>query len=533
MTHRIISLFIGLFTIFILYPSNDKEYITEINFNPDEFWWGGAVALGSEMPYMKQLNEFNLALENRNNQVVPLLLSNNGRYIWSEKPFYFEVKNNSIIVRSEYEQIEIKQAGNTLRDAYLKVSSTYFPPNGVIPDPLFFSVPQYNTWIELIYNQNQKDVLNYANNIIANGLPQGILMIDDNWQKYYGNFEFKPDKFPAPKIMVDQLHEMGFKIMLWICPFVSPDTPEYRELASKGYLIKKKGSNQPAIINWWNGQSACYDFTNEDAKKHYIELLKKLQADYGIDGFKFDAGDNSFYNPNVIDSFKKDAISTDHVTAWQEIGLLFLFNEYRAGWKMGGQPLVERLGDKAHTWTAVQNLIPEMLAAGLLGYSNTCPDMIGGGSFTYFQNVDSDDLDQAIIVRSAQVHALMPMMQFSVAPWRVLNEENFEIVKNAALLHQQFGDYILQYAKKSSVTGEPIVRHMEYAFPNQGFAQCKDQFMLGDKYLVAPIVTASNEREVKLPAGKWRDDKGKIYEGEKSYKISVPLSRLLYFEKII
>src|SRR5690606_3717519 len=140
-------------------------------------------------------------------------------------------------------------------------------------------------------------------------------------------------------------------------------------------LLKKKGSNQPAIISWWNGQSACYDFTNEDAKKHFVDQLKKLQADFGIDGFKFDAGDNTFYNPKTIDSYKKDAISTDHVTAWQEIGLLLSFNEYRAGCKMGGQPLVERRGDKAHAWRAVQNLIPEMLAAGLLGYPYTCPDM--------------------------------------------------------------------------------------------------------------------------------------------------------------
>ena len=357
-------------------------------------------------------------------------------------------------------------------------------------------------------------------------------MIDDNWQKYYGNFEFKPDKFPSPKNMVDELHEKGFKIMLWVCPFVSADSPEYRDLASKGYLIKSKNSNTPAIINWWNGLSACYDFTNPEAKAHFVEHLRKLQSEYEIDGFKFDAGDNSFYNPKYIDSFKKDAISTDHVTAWEEIGLLFPFNEYRAGWKMGGQPLVERLGDKDHSWEAVQALIPEMLAAGLLGYSYTCPDMIGGGSFSDFLNVDDDGFDQTLIVRSAQIHALMPMMQFSVAPWRVLSEDNVAIVRNASKLHQEFGDYILEYAHKASNTGEPIVRHMEYMFPNQGFALGKDQFMLGDKYLVAPVTTTANERKVQLPKGKWRDDEGKIYEGGKSYNIIVPLKRLPFFEAV-
>ena len=42
------------------------------------------------------------------------------------------------------------------------------------------------------------------------------------------------------------------------------------------------------------------------------------------------------------------------------------------------------------------------------------------------------------------------------------------------------------------------------------FAECKDQFMLGDKYLVAPMVTQGNSRTVKLPKGKWKDDLKKL-----------------------
>ena len=55
-----------------------------------------------------------------------------------------------------------------------------------MPPELFFSVPQYNTWIELTYNQNQKDILRYARAIVDNGMPPGIIMIDDNWQEDYG-----------------------------------------------------------------------------------------------------------------------------------------------------------------------------------------------------------------------------------------------------------------------------------------------------------------------------------------------------------
>jgi len=520
------------FCMFAFLANAQTEYRTVVKFDPGEYWWGGVVAYGSKMPYLQTIEKFDLSLQNENNQVTPLFLSNKGRYVWSDSPFRFEIKDSVLTLYSPYEEIPLQQGGKTLKEAYEAASRKYFPPSGVLPDALFFTMPQYNTWIELMYNQNQADIMKYAQSIKNNSFPEGILMIDDNWQKYYGNFEFKPDKFPDPKGMVARLHNMGFKIMLWICPFVSPDSPEYRFLRSKGYLLKRKGSANPAMAEWWNGVSACYDLTNPEAAAYFVSLLKKVQTEYGIDGFKFDAGDSKYYDPHVIDSYQKDAKSVDHTMAWAKIGLQFPFNEYRAGWRMNGEALVQRLGDKDYSWKAVQMLIPDMLAAGFLGYAYTCPDMIGGGQFSSFLGIDSEHFDQELIVRSAQVHALMPMMQFSVAPWRILSPENLEIVRNAALLHEQMGGYILECAKESSKTGIPIVRHMEFAFPNEGFVECKDQFMLGDKYLVAPIVTPEHIRTVKLPKGKWKDDSGKVYAGGKSFKFDVPLNRLLYFERM-
>jgi alpha-glucosidase len=173
-----------------------------------------------------------------------------------------------------------------------------------------------------------------------------------------------------------------------------------------------------------------------------------------------------------------------------------------------------------------------MIAAGLAGYAYTCPDMIGGGQYASFLNKKEDEFDQELIVRSAQVHALMPMMQFSVAPWRILNPENLLIVRTMARLHKKMGHYILQCARESSLSGEPIVRNMEYAFPGEGFAVCTDQFMLGEKYLIAPVVSREHVREVRLPKGKWKDEQGKIYQGGQTLRFDIPLDRLLYFELI-
>ena len=89
-----------------------------------------------------------------------------------------------------------------------------------------------------------------------------------------------------------------------------------------------------------------------------------------------------------------------------------------------------------------------------MGYAYTCPDMIGGGEYRSFLN--SSSLDEELVVRSAQVHALMPMMQFSVAPWRILSEENNQICLNMAKLHVDMGRRILGLAKSASKSGATI-----------------------------------------------------------------------------
>lgn len=149
-----------------------------------EKWWGGAINDGVIMPFEDEYS-YNMYGNLKGNQAQPLLLSNKGRVIWSETPFGFSVNNNQISL-SGNEMFSISDRSKNLPEAYAYASKNYFPPNGKMPDALLFQQPQYNTWIELTYDQNQKDILTYANAIIGNGFPPGVLMIDDNWQEAYG-----------------------------------------------------------------------------------------------------------------------------------------------------------------------------------------------------------------------------------------------------------------------------------------------------------------------------------------------------------
>lgn len=485
-----------------------------------EKWWGGFTALGSSMPYIEPTKEFDFKYHNFNNQGSGFFVSNLGRYIFLEEPAVWSFDGTKFLFDMPTAKAVATDAGKNLRSAYIHAANTHFKASGQMPPVEFFSDAQWNTWIELLYDQNEKDIMAYAENILKNGFKPGILMIDDNWQRYYGSYDFKAEKFSDPKAMVDKLHGMGFKVMLWVCPFVSADSPEYRDLASRGFLVKNSNGGV-RIVNWWNGHSAVYDLLNPKAVEYVVEQLKATQTKYGIDGFKFDAGDVNFYDAKTANAQSR---------AWQDLALRFPYNELRASWGGGGQANVQRLGDKNYSWNALKSLIPDMIAASMLGYPYTCPDMVGGGQYGSFIGVDRNKLDQTLIVRWTQASALMPMIQFSVAPWNVLDATNLELARQAAALHEKFAPYITSLAREASQTGEPIIRPMEYQFPDQGFADCKDQFMLGSKYLVAPVMSADGKRMVRLPRGTWVDDLGKKIRGPQVIQIAAPLSRLPYYE---
>jgi alpha-glucosidase len=490
------------------------------------YWWAGIIDHGFRMPLTNGY-EADLRGETYGNQGQPLLLSSQGDVIWSVNPLRIKASQEGLLVQTDGAALGRGKSGRSLREAFLYAWKSYFHGSARMPDELLFRCPQYNTWIELMYDQNQVDILKYARGIRHNGFPPGVLMVDDNWQQNYGQWDFKPNKFPDPKAMIASLHADGFKVMLWVCPFVHANSETYAKLAERRLLLKDK-SGAVALIKWWNGESALLDFTNPEAVDWFCSRLDYLRTTYAVDGFKFDAGDSSFYQGVIA---AQPVSPNTHSELYGRIGLRYPLNEYRAMWKMGGQPLAERLRDKDHSWGDLRKLIPNMLLAGLMGYPFSCPDMIGGGEYKSFQA--GATIDQDLVVRSAQCHALMPMMQFSVAPWRVLDEPHLKAVLKAVKVRQEHKDYILDLARESASTGEPVVRSMEYVFPHQGYERVNDQFLLGDRFLVAPVLEqGSRRREVIFPEGKWKGFEGNWYVGPARLSLAVPADELCYFEKV-
>ena len=502
-----------------------------------EYWWGGSCNDGKEEPYGKTTELARNFCKSVSNQTMPMYLSNFGRCIWSEEPFACTISNG--IFHIEGEGVTLETFGKTLKDAYLGAMKAHFPPQGKALETEFFRVPQYNTWMQFTYNQTQEGVLQYARDILANGFKPGILMIDEGWQNRYGDWTFDKLKFPDPKKMTDELHAMGFRVMLWVVPFVSPDGLWFVRHSAPHFCkeehFMRTEDGKIALVKWWNGFSAILDFTKECDRKLMDDQLHALMENYGIDGFKFDGGHLDDYgvdNP-INGKANGDFTPAERNIAWNDFGTKYRFHEFKDTFKGGGKRSIQRLRDKRHAWEGdgLNTLIPNAIAQGLLGHPFICPDMVGGGE--WLDRALGVSVDQELFVRMAQCSALFPMMQFSWAPWEAVDKEHLAKIKAAHDLHNAFSEKILSLVAQAHKTGEPILRALEYNYPNQGYAEVKDAFMLGEDILVTPIIQkGQTERKIPLPGGKWRGFDGKEYEGGKTITLCVSLSDLPYFERM-
>ena len=304
----------------------------EIKLKEHEFWYGGCAAWGIHMPLSSDSREeLRLSPNPTPNQGMPLLLSNKGRYLWLEGCDSVSFRDGVITCP---DRAILRDTGGTLKTAYLAAMEACFPPSGALPAEALFKAPIFNTWIELTFYESQEAVLRYARGILDHGFEPGVLMIDDGWSECYGNWSFHSGRFPDPKAMLAELHRMGFQVMVWICPYVTPDSIPFREARAKELLLTDKDGS-PFLIDWWNGYSAGLDLSKPSACQWLRQQLEALRA-LGVDGFKLDGGDALHYVGAYSHGSPVDP--NEFSRLWTVFGEEYPYNEYRAAWACGNRP---------------------------------------------------------------------------------------------------------------------------------------------------------------------------------------------------
>ncbi len=504
-------------------------------------WYGGNVTSAHNWP----LESGSVVLDpfySSSNQTSPLWLTSSGTGIFvptyqlmgfsinKEKDglFSFHVKDSDQL---SYQVV----IGRNIVDAYYSMIRLVGKPKQVPPRE-YFVQPIFNSWIEFHTEVNQKGLEAYVDKIRSNSFPCKIVVIDDKWTPTYGDFAFDPAKFPNPKAMIDRFHSLGLKVILWATPFIEQAAKNYRVAEANHFLIMDENGKAPHIATWWNGQAALVDLSNPRAYDWFLGLLQDPVRRYGVDGYKLDGGDGEFLSAPFT-SFGRIS-SLKYTDLYASLGRFFDINELRVSWLVQESGLVQRLRDKDPTWSRVDglnSLIPHGLTEGLIGYQYFCPDIIGGGLDSGFFGPEAKGIDAELFVRWTEASALMPMMQFSYAPWR-MDQKAVAICRKYSRLHEELGDYIFGLAQKASQDGSPIVRPLFFRNPEDAKTySISDQFMLGERFLVAPVLEkGASARDIYLPQGTWVDFwNGRVYSGGQSLKsYPAPLEVLPVFTAV-
>ncbi|MBI9046647.1 MAG: hypothetical protein JEZ06_19305 [Anaerolineaceae bacterium] len=413
--------------------------------------------------------------------------------------------------------------------------------------------PIWTTWARYKDLIDQETVLTFAKEIQSYKYPYQIMEIDDRWQVYYGDLEFDPKRFPDPKAMIDSLHEMGFKVTVWVIPFLDLQSDAGKEAAQKEFLVKKPDGS-PYAVNWWQGKGYLLDATNPDAMQWFAAKLNHFRGKYGLDGFKFDAGE-AIYVPK--DAVLHQSINSANQYTHEYIENLsryFSYCEVRSGWMNQKTPLFFRIWDLTSNWdygNGLKSLIPSVLALSVTGYPYILPDMIGGNAYFEFPSnkilnwiitkvivpilegkarktnkYEGDEVTlgigdvpcwieklpffgyptEELIIRWTQLNTFLQAMQFSLAPWD-FGEDCINICRRYAELHEYFAPTFRRLAEKALEDKEPVIRPLSWLAPDDERAhRIDDQFLVGDEIMVAPVVDkGARKRDIYIPPGEWQD----------------------------
>ena len=394
--------------------------------------------------------------------------------------------------------------GATLPEAHAAWLKHAGWPNQSPAEPLFGD-SLFTTWTQYPRCITQDRILDMARQIRAHGYPCSKLMIDDRWERCFGELEFSEQDFPDPRAMFDELRDMGFEVWLWVTPFVNQEARSFELLSKERVLVPSRSGDKAALLKWWGGTAGLVDVTAPQGHDWYRQKLETL-LELGAAGFKIDGGDHK-YHPAVDDCVWHE----DPGASGYSDKLLALFEdlvpnrcETRTAWMSQGRSIIWREGGKDSHWGAdngLKAMVSLGLHLGLLGYDLLIPDMVPGR----VQTMNSEDPlpTDELMIRWTEASAFFPLLQFSYFPWNY-GEGTAAAVLGYAKVHKALESYLAVQAKDRT---KPLLRPVWYDWPQQlELYAIPDQFMLGSDLLVAPVLDEGvTARDVVLPPGEWVD----------------------------
>ena len=503
-----------------------------------------------------------LELAHRNSQAsVPMYISSRGYgFLW-HNPAIGTVsfgRNRTTWHADTTKQLDYWiTAGDTPKE----ISRNYGRATGFAP-----MMPEYGLgfWQCKLRYWNQEQLLNVAREYKKRKLPIDVIVCDFFHWPRMGDYRFDPEFFPDPAAMVKELKDMGIELMVSVWPQVALTSENYEEMRQQGLLVRAEYGEQIGMR--FVEDSMFFDATNPRARQYVWKKIRKNYYDLGIRIFWLDEAEPE-YGTYDFKAYRYHIGSNQQVgNVWpqyyarlfyegmQEAGQENPVNLLRCAWA-GSQRYGALVwsGDIMSRWEDFRRQICAGLSMGFAGIPWWTTD-IGG----FHDGWPEKPEFQELMIRWFQWGCYCPVMRLhgdrkpmervfrkdgsEVLPSGSSNEiwsygeKACRILEKYLRRREELRPYIREMMHLAHTDGTPLLRAMAYEFPqDESCAELKDQYMFGDRYLVAPVMAPGlQQRSVVLPAGcSWKDaDTGTVYPGGQTVILSAPLERIPVLERI-
>lgn len=515
-----------------------------------------------QQPYLN-LKGTDLELAHRNSQAsVPFMISSLGYGLLWNNPAVGRAVFGKNVTSFEAFSTQALDYWIVAGDTPAELIEAYGSVAGTVP-----MMPEYGLgfWQCKLRYQIQEELLHVAREYKRQGLPIDVIVIDFFHWPHQGDWKFDPAYWPDPKAMIEELKSMGIQLMVSIWPTVETDSENYEEMLENGYLIRCDRGVDASFTFFAN--TLPFDATNPEARGYVWAKVKEHYYDAGVRLFWLDEAEPE-YNIYDFDNYRyysgtclqtgniyPSCYSQAFYDGMKAAGQTNIVNLVRCAWA-GSQKYGALVwsGDIPSTFGSMKNQLAAGLNMGIAGIPWWTTD-IGG----FYGGDPTNPEFQELFIRWFQWGAFCPVMRLhgdreprqpqygttggyfcaSGADNEVWSygPEAFEICKKYLRLREEMRDYTRKLMEEAHTKGLPLMRAMFVEFPDDPVCwELEEQYMYGDKYLVAPILNLGQRaRKVYLPSGcGWRlsDGSQQIFSGGQWTEVRAPLDTMPVFERV-
>ena len=400
----------------------------------------------------------------------------------------------------------------------------------------------FGVWMSRMTYFSADEVNGICDRLRKEHYPCDVIHLDTGWFKtdWLCEWKFNEERFPDPKKFVQDLLKKGFKVSLWQLPYIAEDAEQIDEARKNNYICKltkqqdSEGSNFSAL-----DYAGTIDFTSKKATEWYKGLLKRL-LDMGVKCIKTDFGEN-IHMDAIYENMSPELLNNLYALLYQKAayeitkdvtgdGIVWA----RAAWAGCQRYPLHWGGDSCSSWDGLAGSLRGGLHFGLSGFAFWSHDVPGFHTLPNFMNsVVQDD----VYMRWTQFGVFSSHIRYHGTnkrePWYYPNIA--PMVKRWWKLRYKLIPYILRESEKATHSGSTIVQALIFHHPEDNNCwHIDDEYYFGDDFLVAPVMSSDNCRDIYLPEGEWVEfftgDRFSVSDGGKWLKdIETPLDRMPVF----